>query len=167
MCRSLITVICGILLFSAAVAKATEPLPFSAEVNANNINVRSDSTAGSAILCTLDKGERLEVVLELYEWYKIRLPKKVALYIKKAFTECINYKPEGKVCINAKVVKEKVNIRLKPSESSLILGVADKDEIVFILWEQNGWYKIEPAHNSFGWIHKKFLDKVPDKNLKH
>jgi len=145
--------------------------PFQGQINASGTNVRSDSTVSSEIISTLNKGERVEVLEELYDWYKIRLPKSSPSYIKKSFLECLNYRtteptnapsqPEAKKeCISAKVLRDRVNIRLHPSTSSVILGVADKNEVVNILKEEGEWSRIEPIANSFGWINKRFLIKI-------
>jgi len=136
---------------------------FIGKVNANNINVRVDATTGAPIACTLARGQLIEVVRESYDWYKIRLPKTAPSYIKKSLVQCIDRDvsaSEPFKCLNGKVTAEKVNVRLGPSEDSWILGKADKSTIVNILGEKNSWYKIEPVHQSFGWIHKKFVDKA-------
>lgn len=149
----------ALFLFVKTVS-AQETSVFQGEVNSGNINIRSDSTLNAQIICTVSKGERLEIILELYDWYKIRLPKNAPSYIKKSLAECINFAQDSKTCLSAKISKDRVNIRLKPSESSAILGKLNKDEVVNILEDKGGWYKIEPALNSFGWIHKKFVNKV-------
>lgn len=132
---------------------------FQGEVNSDNINVRSDSTSSALVICTVKKGERLDVLLELYDWYKIRLPKNSPSYVKKALAECFNFAQDSKACLNAKILKDRVNVRLKPSESSPVIGKITKDEVVNVLGERENWLKIEPVANSSGWIHKKFVNK--------
>jgi len=127
---------------------------FGGEINANNINIRSDSTVGSKIICIINKGEPVEVIRESYEWYKIKLPKTAPSFIKKNLVGLIDEK-------TAKVIKDNVNIRLGPDESSPILGKADKNEAINILEERGEWYKIEPLNNSFGWVNKKFVNPAP------
>lgn len=148
------------LFLFVKIVSAQETSVSQGEVNSGNINIRSDSTSNAQGICTVSKGERLEIILELYDWYKIRLPKNSPSYIKNNLAECFNFAQDSKTCLNAKILKNRVNIRLKPSESSPILGKLDKDEVVNILEDKGGWYKIEPALNSFGWIHKKFVNKV-------
>lgn len=91
--------------------------------------------------------------MELYDWYKIRLPKQAPSFIKKNLVSLIDEK-------SARVIKDNVNIRLEAEESSAIVGKAKNNEVVNILRDRGEWYKIEPVINSFGWIHKKFVDKV-------
>jgi len=166
----------AILAATFSLAYAEEKTPFLGEVNTDSINLRSDATTTAAVIATLNKGEQLDVVAEFYEWYKVRLPKKAPVYIKKSLVLCINYAAEAVVteaapkqqCLSAKVLKDRVNIRSKPSESGSILGIADKNEVVNITADAGSWYKIEPIQNSFGWIHKKFVVKAvispPEKN---
>lgn len=149
-----------LLQFKICSAQAV-PL-FQGEVNAGNINVRTDATVSSEIICAVDKDDRVEVIMELYDWYKIRLPQKAPSYIKKDLISCIDIQPATEnQCKNAKVLKDRVNIRLRPDDSSPIIGVANKNEIVNILKDKGGWYKIEPVQTSFGWINKRFVNKVP------
>ena len=147
-----------------------EELPFQGQVNSDNINIRSDSTVSAEIICSLNKGMRLEVIQELYDWYKVRLPKFCPSYIKKNMVECAKPKipdyplsapAQGNVCAAVKVIKERVNIRLNPDEASLIIGRANKNEILSIVKEKGEWYGIEPAQDSLGWVHKKFIKIIP------
>jgi uncharacterized protein YgiM (DUF1202 family) len=146
-----------------------QELPFDGEINAKDINLRADATTTAAVLSVLEKGERVEVVLEQYEWYKIRLPKRLPVYLKKTLAACIKYteKPPAtetslsvKQCVSAKVLGDRVNIRAKPSESAPIVGIADKNEIVNVISGSGDWYKIEPIQNSFGWVHKRFINRA-------
>lgn len=142
--------------------------PFSGRVNTDGINLRLDATTSAPVLAVLNKGERIEAVAQSYDWYKVRIPAKLAVYIRKGLAECIKYTdtrqmspgPLAEQCLSAKVLKDRVNIRAKPDEGAPILGVADRNEIVNVVSETGGWYRIEPIQNSFGWVHKKFIDKA-------
>lgn len=159
-----------ISVFSLGVLFAQTLSGFTGEVNADNINIRADSTVASEVICSIDKGRQVEVVSELYDWYKIRLPKNAPSYIKKNFAGVLEDNPADSIDKfknmdieggrAAKVSADRVNIRLSPGESSAILGRAGKDEVITILQEKGDWYKIEPIHNSFGWINKKFVNKA-------
>lgn len=134
-------------------AQNQNPSLFQGEINENNINVRCDSTVNAKIICVLNRGEPVEVVRDLYEWYKIRLPKTAPSFIKKDLVSLIDDK-------TGKVLKDNVNIRLGANESSPILGRSGKNEVINITGENAGWYKIEPLSDSFGWVHKKFVNKA-------
>jgi uncharacterized protein YgiM (DUF1202 family) len=155
---------------------AEEQFPFKGQVDEDAVNIRSDSTVSAQTVCAVKKGTRLDVILEAYDWYKVRLPKQAPAYVKKTLVECMNSaNNEGlntdmasrtfKRCESAKILKDRVNIRLWPSESSVILGQADTNEIVNVISEAGEWYKIEPIQNSFGWIHKRFVSKAPAEEI--
>jgi uncharacterized protein YgiM (DUF1202 family) len=130
---------------------------FTGQVNADNINVRVDATVNSTLVCTLSKDQLVEIVSEAYDWYRIHLPKTAPSYIKKNLVKCINNTPDK--CFNARVTGNSVNIRLSPSESSWILGNVDESTVVNIIQDEGLWYKIEPVHQSYGWVNKKFINK--------
>ncbi|MCX5669075.1 MAG: SH3 domain-containing protein [Candidatus Omnitrophica bacterium] len=127
------------------------------------MNVRVDSSVGAEVICTLAQGELVEVVWGVYDWYKIRLPKEAPAYIKKNLLECndvnADFALQSGKCLSAKVIKDKVNIRLSPTESAWILGKVDKATVVDIIADEEGWYKIHPVYQSYGWVNKKFVNK--------
>jgi SH3-like domain-containing protein len=94
---------------------AQEPFPFKGNVKADNINVRTDSTASSEVICSLNKDTDVEVILELYDWYKIKLPSNAPAFIKKDFATMIDDK-------TAKVSGDNINkgdwYRIEPVSSS-------------------------------------------------
>ncbi len=148
-----------LLLFNICFAQ--EDFPYFAEVNADNINIRADSTAGSSIICIVNKNEQVEITASAYDWYKIRLPECAPAYIKKDLLECVEYsKQTQNTCCSAKVLKEIVNVRFGASEAFPIIGKVRKDEIVSILVEDGSWCKVRPPLNCFGWINKKFVRKT-------
>jgi uncharacterized protein YgiM (DUF1202 family) len=148
--------------------------PFTGQVTEDDVNVRCDSTVGSPVITAVKKNAQLEIVKENYDWYKIRLPKQAPAYIRKDLVECVssfkNEEPLGGkdfpgsapagACLNARVSKGRVNIRLQPNEDSPILGKEDQGAPLAISLETKDWYKIVPPANTFGWIHKKFIEPV-------
>ncbi len=150
-------------LIPAGCILAQEFTAFSGQITGQGINVRTDATVGSTVICTLVKGELVDVVGEAHGWYKIRLPKEAPSYIKKDLLECNNVnadfaaKPDR--CLSAKVIKERVNIRLAPTESSWILGKVQRGTVVNIISERGDWYKIHPVYQSYGWVNKQFISK--------
>ncbi|MBM3250177.1 MAG: hypothetical protein FJZ09_04945 [Candidatus Omnitrophica bacterium] len=161
----------AILLAVFSQALAQETVIFTGEITSPDINVRADSRVTAPVICALDKGEQVEVVLEAHDWYRIKLPKKAPAYIKKSFVECIapaapdpRQKKEApkkeELCSSAKLLNDRVNIRLGPGESAPILGMAYKDEPVKVVAEEEGWYRIEPTDKAFGWLNKKFVKKA-------
>jgi len=131
---------------------------FKGEVNADGVNIRSDSTTSADIICTADKGESVIVLSKLYEWYKVRLPRNSPAFINKDF---VILEQDN----TARVLKDNVNVRLRPDTSSPILGRVSQDQTVTVLGEAQGWYRIEPPENTSGWIHQTFVNKAPAKKV--
>lgn len=155
------------LFFLCKAGSAEVFQPFQGEINADGTNIRPDSTVSSETICILNKGERVEVTAQLYGWDKIRLPKNAPSYIKRSFLECINYKTAGPLgtgqtqeCSSARLLRDRVNVRLHPNTSSRIVGVIDKKEVVNILGEEGEWSRIEPIANSFGYVNERFVTKA-------
>jgi len=145
-------------LFLATAVFAQGFTEFSGEITSGGINLRTDTTVSSPVVCSLEIGQRVDVVGELYDWYKVRLPKNAPSFVSKPLFECL---PDQTGCKSAKALASRINVRLKPSSDSQILGKVDKDQIVNVLGEKNGWLQIEPIHKSFGYVNKKFVIKKP------
>jgi len=172
--RALYSTLRNIFILAAlaipAAVLAAEPVIFTGEVTAAGVNLRTDATVSSEVICVLSKGDLLEVVKEAYDWYKVRLPKEAPSYLKKEFLECNNIASDLDVhpgrCLSATVKAERLNVRLKPDKSSWILGKADNLLVLNVVSEEGDWYRIEPIYRSYGWINKKFLvrrEEPPEK----
>lgn len=144
------------LAFCFAIEPPFETFP--GVVNSNDINVRSDSNVSCQIICKIKRDTAVEVVAQKYGWYKIKLPEDAVCYVKKNLFEPIGNK-------TAKAIGTNINIRLAPNEASAILGKIDNTEIITILSDNGDWYGICPTGNTFGWIYKKFVNKVAAENI--
>ena len=132
------------------------PLAFSSAkfiVTKDSVNVRVDSTTSSRALGHLFKNNLVEVVGERYDWYKIILPKKFPCYIAKEYTKTLK---DNKI----KVTGSKINLRDKPSLKSNVLGQAPKDTVFPRISQTAEWVKIQAYPYTYGWVHKKLLQKV-------
>lgn len=143
------------LFFSPCLCLGQESFPFPAEIVGDGINIRLDSTINSPVLGTLDKGQLVTVVFGHYGWYKIILPKDIPVFIKDDFVSAVQ--PQA-----ARVINDRVNIRTGPSDSSSVIGMASKGDILNVLGRQKIWYKIEPPDSCFGWVHKQFIRKLAE-----
>ncbi len=142
-----------VVLLMARICCAQEAFPFKGEVNEPDVNVRSDSTIGAPVVCILKKGEHIYVISGAYDWYKIRLPRSAVAYVHKDFILLSDDR-------SARVLKEKVNVRLRPDTSAPILGQVNKGVIVTVLRNVGDWYKIDPPEGTTGWVNKNFINRV-------
>ncbi|MDD5594890.1 MAG: SH3 domain-containing protein [Candidatus Omnitrophica bacterium] len=150
--------------------------PFQGRINAQGINIRCSSTINSEVISKANKGEQVSVVSQAYEWYKVQLPKNAAIFVNKDFLAPVNEKttpaltspplngqPQPQL---AKVIKDNVNIRLSASEKSSIIGKLSLNQAVTVLNITGGWAQILPVTNSYGWVNKKFVDRIPEPEKK-
>lgn len=142
-------IISGLTVTLAVCAENPAP-PFVGEVTEDGINLRTDSTVTSELILKLNKTIRVNVNAEKHGWYKVKLPILAPSYIKKTLVSTLSSK-------TGKISKPVVNIRLRPSESSPIIGKAYQDEVITLTEDTGEWYRIEPVANSYGWVNKKFI----------
>ncbi len=116
--------------------------------------MRVDSTVNSAVICTVGRGQKLEVLKEFYDWYKVRLPRHAPAFISKKFVAVA-----GRNAVT--VTADNVNIRLGPDTSSPIIGKADRGATIELFGESGEWFQINPGYAA-GWIKKQFLKKTPE-----
>ena len=144
---------------------------FLGKIKENGINVRSDASTNSQVICKLDNGNNVEVVLEKYGWYKIRLPDLASCFIKKSLvapleTEVIPALEKGSnPQVKIKTIKaqgDNLNVRLGAGEKFLIIGRVSQNEVLNVVDDQGAWYRINCLKNSFGWVHSKFIEKISD-----
>ncbi len=163
----LCTAVLGVRPSAVSYAQEEENFPFTGEITAADINLRADSTAGSEIICRMNKGAAVEVVSGHYGWYKVRLPDSAPSYIRFDMVSPVevksaNFTPQEQTGarFNAvKVERDRVNIRLRPDESSPIVGRVSRNEVLNFTGMENNWYRIKPPAGTYGWIHANFVRK--------
>ncbi len=145
----------GLLIFACGftLSQAEEVFPLQLEVMDDSVNVRADSTVNSEVICKLNQGDLILAFSESYGWYKVALPKQAAVFVKDNLAAGLDSK-------TVKIIKDSVNIRLHPGQSSRIVGMAQKGQALTLLSHDSGWYKVEPTESCFGWLHKRFVKKA-------
>lgn len=122
----------------------------------DKINVRIDSTVTSKILGVLNEDETVEILKESRDWIKILLPKRF-----KGFVSSQYVKKTSKVV--GIVTASQLNLRIKPSLESYVIGKVKKNSELKLLRQNNDWYEISAYPYAKGWVHKKFLVKSDTK----
>jgi len=130
--------------------------PLKGAINKDGVNVRVDSTVFAKSIGVLKKGDNVKAVKEKFNWYKIILPRRFVCYASSAYL-----KKMGKN--TARVEATALNLRVRPSLDSAIIGKVKKGTTLRLLKEQNGWAKVEGFPYIYGWVHKKFINLLPDK----
>ncbi|MDD5070503.1 MAG: SH3 domain-containing protein [Candidatus Omnitrophica bacterium] len=127
----------------------------SYEVTEDNINIRSDATVQSLSLGTLKKGDRIEGLLKRFEWVNVNYPGELTCFVSSEFVKKVS-RTKGRV------VASKLNIRLKPSLDSPVIGNFVQGQIITINGFEGPWYQVCGVLPVKGWVNEKFLKKIAD-----
>ena len=128
-----------------------------------NLNVRSEASAESDSVGTVEKDARYEVEEVLDEWVKIKNGYLFAEYVE--LKECLNEarKLDARTAVlnlydNLGVpnVDSYLNIRKGPGDNKDIIGKLPKNSGAEILGEEDGWYKIRSGGVT-GYVSSKFI----------
>jgi len=146
------------LLFLGGISFSEEEneFPKIGFIKNDSANVRAGDNVNFESLCKLEKNDPVKIVDNRYSWFKVILPKKAYLYIKSDYVDL----SPGKKNIGT-VNAMRVNLRAGPDTKYSILDQVSKPETVTIISEENGWYKIEPSDEAYGWIHSNQISLTP------
>ncbi|OGX19630.1 MAG: hypothetical protein A2Y04_02830 [Omnitrophica WOR_2 bacterium GWC2_45_7] len=129
---------------------ANETFPFVAEITENNVSVRAGQSINFEKICTLKKGDEVLVTDKQYSWYKIKLPQEAKSFVSEKYVVMKNDH-------EAEIVGDRVNVRAGAGIQYAVLGQLVVGSPVTILEKLDGWYRIKPVEESFGWISKEFV----------
>ncbi|HCT65059.1 MAG TPA: hydrolase [Lachnospiraceae bacterium] len=115
----------------------------------SNVNVRSQSSASSVKIDTLDNGAGVEILDENQGWYKVAYGQVNGAYVAKDF---ISIKEA-----TGEVTSTGVNIRSKASTSSSAVAQVKKGDIVTVTGQDSTWYRIQRLNGDTAYISKNFV----------
>lgn len=136
------------------------------EISASALNIRSGPSVKESKVGKLYKGHIVEVLEKSQGWYKIKASNGLvgwgsSEYIKIGSTN--NNTPDsGNSSIatgTGKISASALNIRAGVGTSHAVVGKAKYGEIVNLLEENNGWYKIKLKNGVTGWASGKYILK--------
>ncbi|HHU62768.1 MAG TPA: SH3 domain-containing protein [Clostridiales bacterium] len=133
----------------------------SGTVTASSLNIRKGPGTSYAVLTTLPKGTKVDILSKANGWYKVRLSDgrigyAVENYISEGGSSGGDSQPSGREGI---VTASALNVRKSASTSSSVLGVLRKNDRVEILGKTGSWYKIK-AGKLTGYVHGDYLKEV-------
>jgi uncharacterized protein YgiM (DUF1202 family) len=134
----------------AATPVSHEFFPFLAEVTAENVNVRAGQSENFEKLCRLKRGEEVVVVGKSYSWYKIQLPKISKSFVSDKYVQLL----KGNI---GRITGDRINIRAGGGINYTVIGQLSAGREIQIQERLEGWYKIIPVEDSYGWISDQFL----------
>lgn len=145
-------------LFFSCPSFSQESFPFLGEITGKRVNIRSGQSESFEKIGRLDEGARVVVTGKSYDWYKIKLPANANSYISDQFVQMLG---EGV----GEITGTRVNVRAAADLNSFVIGKLSKGDLVRVLGEEKGWFRIEPADTTSGWVAAGFVrfasDRVP------
>lgn len=156
--------ICILSLFvlNAYSEDTEEKFPKIGYVKNNGAIVRAGDNANFEALCSLEESDSVKITDKRYSWFRILLPRKAYLYISKDYVN-LTSDEKGIGIVNA----TNVNLRAGPGTRYSILGQVSKPEKLYIISEENNWYKIEPPYGSTGWINASQVSLAEEESVKY
>jgi SH3-like domain-containing protein len=150
------TICSSVFLIFAFIAPgfADEHFPFLAEVSKESVNVRAGPNTNFEKIDKLNRGARVVVLGQSYEWYKVQPLATTKAYIRSDY---LKIKETGSI---AEVLGDNVNVRCKPDSNAASLGEVKKGTLVKILEKAQGWCRLSPVAGTAGWIHQDFLKEI-------
>lgn len=151
--RFIFTMMCLAFLFvpSHAVESTVGGESFAGIITGVRVNVRAGDDTSFEVICQLNEGDEVKVLGQTKMWYKVELPKKALVYIRKS-----NVERKNKTAV---VKEDRSNIRVAATQSSTIVGRLNKGASVKIIKEYLDWYEIEAPQGTFGWIRSNYARK--------
>lgn len=132
-------------LVPAPAFAAQESFPFLAQAINERVNVRAGQSQNFEKLCQMEKGEEVVVVGKDFSWYKVQLPSRTYVYVSDKYVRLVSG-------MEGEITGDRVNVRSSAKVESTILGQVKKGSRIRIIEKSQGWYKIAPPAQVFGWV---------------
>ncbi|WP_312285883.1 C40 family peptidase [Terrisporobacter sp.] len=155
----------------------------SASLNAKikckvRLNVRSGPGKSYEIKTTVKNGTMHKITDKSNGWYKIQLSNGNSGWVHGSYIEETtgndssdsndsnndSNKPEGtpetEVNLNGKVTSSvNLNVRSGPGTNYSVKTYLKPGQVVFLLSESNGWYKVKLSNDTIGWASSSYISK--------
>lgn len=134
-------------------------------VNVSVLNVRTENSSSSKKIGTLKYGTKVQVLETLNGWDRIDADSITGWVSNEHLKEVANGKQSvsdneiiEKVILKTAVVNTStLNVRKNANTSSQKIGSLNKNAVVAIVGEENGWYKIK-YNNQYAYISAEYTD---------
>ncbi|GEM_PF-3276243 len=123
------------------------------EVCRDGARLRAGGSMVHHTVASLAVGTKVAVVKQLGDWYVVRIPKDVPVYVSAKWI-----RSEGED--SGVVAGDRVNLRATPSTKHSALGVTYRGTVVKILGKRDGFLKIVPPDSAVGWVYKSGLKRL-------
>jgi uncharacterized protein YgiM (DUF1202 family) len=129
---------------------AVATFPVEGEVVSDSVSIRPAGSRDSNRLMEAFKGDKLQVLGETGEWYRVQLPSDYAMWISKEF---VPVGPEKERAITGDNVRSRAGAGLEYQ----MTGLLDRGRRIEVLDEKDGWLKFRFAANEVGFISRQYV----------
>ena len=141
----------------------TSSFPYTAEITANDVYVRSGPGTNFYHCGKLNTGERVKVVDKQFSWSRIVPPADSFSWISMDFVTITPSDPKTGTVTGDNVRVYAGSDFVKPLYSTTLQGKLSKGEKVKLLGEQmDGYYKIAAPPFAYLWVSTQFTKPVPE-----
>ncbi|MBQ2651319.1 MAG: C40 family peptidase, partial [Clostridia bacterium] len=123
----------------------------------SSLNLRAEADASATVVTQIPNTHRVAVLDAVEGWYKVAYNGQNG-YVSADYVELsdiMNVEPGA-----AKVTTDVLNVRSAPSTSADIVTRLSKDATAKIIGINTGWFKIEMASGTTGYIHPDYVEVV-------
>ncbi len=154
--KTLITFL-AVLIFISITTFATVALANQStiKVDANVVNIRTGPGLSYDIMTQVVGGEKINVISEENEWYKIRLSNDQIGWV--ASWLIANTEISAASNKTGTIIGESVNIRSEGNTEATILGKATKGTELTVLFQQNGWTQVQ-YNEQVAWVSSDLIE---------
>lgn len=130
-----------------------------AEINANDVYVRSGDSLNHYTIIKLKAGDRVTVVGERGEWYEILPPEGSFSLVSGDY---VDVKEENKGIINGANVRVRAGSLLNDNKYTVQTLLNKGDEVAILARNPDGFVRIKPPPAATLWINKSFAQLISD-----
>lgn len=135
---------------ASIISSKTKAIEVKGKVKANVLNVRKKPELTAKVLGKVNRGEILDVLNRVGEWYQIVYKNRNSAYVYAKYIELLREEKSGVITANV------LNVRAQPNTNSAIVGKLYKNNPVNILQEMQEWLRVK-FENREAFVYKKYV----------
>ena len=139
-----------------------EPTLGQGEVTANDVYVRSGPSTNHYTVSKLDAGQRVTLLGDQGDWYRIRPPAGTFSLISEDYVDTTDHKTG---IVNGDNVRVRAGSLLNDNKYTVQKHLSKGAGVTILGREPDGFLRIDPPAGTSLWINRKYVEPVPDSLL--
>lgn len=140
--------IIGVIILTLVICSGTAFSQQRMSVTSKIANIRSDAGTSSEVLWQVEKFHPFLILEKKGQWRRVRDFENDEAWIHKSLLGNVK---------SVITIKEKCNIRSKPTTKSSILFTAERGVPFRVITTKGKWLKVEHVDGDVGWIYKTLV----------